>query len=219
MILADCGTVWSKIYDTDIGILDILSTKDVPGKYPYPFDIGTGHMAKGRSIRYENELLALMRGSMKLIEESTYSIVDVGGRDIKFCRLKHRRPLKIDWNQSCGANTGFTIELLADYYGIDYNEIPISEERISLTCGVFGMEKIFDMIINKIDPGEALARFIHGLAYNVFNFCGRPENLYLSGGLCENRCFVASLGKYTDVCPLGRDVLLYGLSEEYRRSK
>ncbi|MDP8249167.1 MAG: hypothetical protein P9M00_13590 [Candidatus Tritonobacter lacicola] len=215
MILADCGTVWSKICDTGTGVLDVLSTKDVTVKYPGSFDIGTGHMAKGRSIRYENELIALIRGSMRLVEEGTYSIVDVGGRDIKFCRLKERRPLKLDWNQSCGANTGFTIELLAGYYGLDCNKLPVTGERIPLTCGVFGMEKMFDMIINKVDPAEALARFVHGLAYNVFNFCGRPEKLYLSGGLCENNSFLASLGKYTDVTPLGRDVLLYGLSEEY----
>ena len=215
MILADCGTVWSKIYDPGRGGLEILSTKDVAARYECPFDVGTGHMAKGRSVRYENELIALMRGSMRLVDAETYSIVDVGGRDIKFCRLQGRRPVKIDWNQSCGANTGFTIELLSNYYGIDCNAMPASEERIPLTCGVFGMERIFDMIIKDIDPRDALARFVHGLAHNVFSFCGMPEKLYLSGGLCENACFVASLGKYTEVVPLGRDVLLYGLSEEY----
>lgn len=215
MILADCGTVWSKLYDAGKGALDILPTKDVAAAYAAPFDIGTGHMAKGRSLRYENELIALMRGSTRLVDTDTYSVVDVGGRDIKFCRLRGGRPVKLDWNQSCGANTGFTVELLCDYYGIDCNDIPLSEERISLTCGVFGMERIFDMIIEGLQPGEALARFVHGLAYNVFSFCGKPEKLYLSGGLCENTCFLGSLGTYTEVVPLGRDVLLYGLSEKY----
>ena len=108
MILADCGTLWSKIYDAEKGVLDILPTKEAAGRYVDPFDIGTGHMAKGRSLSYRNELVALILGSMRLVGEGSYNIVDVGGRDIKFCRLRDRRPVKLDWNQSCGANTGFT---------------------------------------------------------------------------------------------------------------
>jgi hypothetical protein len=55
----------------------------------------------------------------------------------------------------------------------------------------------------------AVARFVKGIALNAFNFSGRPESLYLSGGLCDNQLFVNSFP--CTVVPLGRFVLLKGL--------
>ncbi len=87
------------------------------------------------------------------------------------------------------------------------------DESIPVTCGIFGIERIFDAIVRGARPEEAVARFVHGVAYNVFNFAQRPDKLYLSGGLCLNDCFVRSLRTYTEVVALGRFVLLEGLKE------
>ena len=73
------------------------------------------------------------------------------------------------------------------------------------------MEKIMDSISSGIKPEEAISKFVHGLAYNAWNFSKRPEKLYLSGGFCENKCFVDSLRNYCDIVPLGRFVLCEGL--------
>ena len=75
------------------------------------------------------------------------------------------------------------------------------------------MEKIFDSIIASGDIEGAIARFINGVAYNVFVFAKKPKRIYFSGGLCKNNCFTTSLASYCDVVKLGRGVLLEGLKK------
>jgi activator of 2-hydroxyglutaryl-CoA dehydratase len=145
------------------------------------------------------------------VAEDDFTVVDIGSRDTKFVRFKNRKVRKLDWNQACGASTGFTLELLAKYYDIDFRKLRSNVNRIPVTCGVFAIEKIFDSIIAGESPSKALSAFVHGVAYNVYNFVQQPEILYVSGGLCENRCFLDSLSGYCNVIPLGRYVLLEGL--------
>ena len=73
------------------------------------------------------------------------------------------------------------------------------------------LEKIMDDISNGAEPKTAIAKFIHGIAYNAWVFAKKPEKLFLSGGFCDNKCFVDSLSKYCEIIPLGRFVLCEGL--------
>jgi len=210
-LIADCGSSWTKIKDLDSGSVSIELTSRVLSNTNLRFEVATGHLGRDRTERYENELVALAQGSLKVVGESDFTVVDIGSRDTKFVSFRNRRIRKMGWNQSCGASTGFTLELLGKYYDIDYNHLPAVDEKIPVTCGVFAIERIFDSIILGGSPEEALARFVHGVAYNVYNFALRPETLYVSGGLCANRCFLSSLQRYCEVIPLGRFVLLEGL--------
>ncbi|MFQ6111366.1 MAG: ATPase [Nitrospinota bacterium] len=176
--------------------------------------MATGHLGRGRALRYENELLALAKGGLSLVEEDAFTVVDVGSRDTKLCRFRERSLDKLDWNQSCGATTGFTLELLGRYYQLDWEALPLSEERAPVVCSVLGLERIFESIVGGASAEEAVAAFVHGVAFNLFNFASRPERLYLSGGLCENPCFTRSLARYCEVVPLGRGVLLEGIRSE-----
>ena len=211
MLLADLGTCWAKTLETDTGTYRVEETIKLARRSSLIFDVATGHLSKARARRYKNEILALAHGALRLVDDADFTVVDVGARDTKYCRFAGRRSRGLDWNQSCGAATGFTLELLGRYYNLDFAELPVSEKRISLTCGVFGMERIFDSIIKGSPVEEAVGRFVHGLAYNVFSFAQKPARIYLSGGLCENNCFVKSLSRYCQVVPLGRHVLLAGL--------
>jgi len=210
-LIADCGSSWSKIKNIESGETVIRATQVILRDPEIRFDAATGHLGKDRADRYENELVALAQGCLKIVPEDDFTVVDIGSRDTKFVRFEGRKVRKLDWNQACGASTGFTLELLGKYYDIDFNQLPVSEERIPVTCGVFAIEKIFDSIIQGESPEKSLAAFVHGIAYNVFNFVQRPERLYVSGGLCENLCFLDSLLNYCEVVPLGRHVLLEGL--------
>ena len=68
-----------------------------------------------------------------------------------------------------------------------------------------------DSISSGEKPAEAISKFVHGIAYNAWNFAKRPEKIYLSGGFCENNCLVDSLKNYCEVELLGRFVLCEGL--------
>jgi len=210
-LVADCGSSWSKIKDLDTGESAICSTKQILNNPDIRFHIATGHLGKDRADSYENELVALAQGSLRLVDDDHFTVVDIGSRDTKFVRFHDRKVRKLDWNQACGASTGFTLELLGKYYELDFSELRFSPERIPVTCGVFAIEKIFDAIIHGYSAEVAIASFIHGIAYNIFKFSQQPDTLYVSGGLCENRCFLDSLSTYCRVIPLGRSVLLEGL--------
>lgn len=214
MILADFGTSYSKFIDLD-GIDRtpyLLPTKELPKNLKV--DLATGHNGKRFCNDYVNELTALARGGEALIHEQNYIILDCGSRDIKYVRYDDGRLSDMGWNAECGASMGFTIELLENYYRLDFNRLPVPERTFSVTCGVLGISKIFDAITSGIDESEAVARFVKGIAINAFRFAGSPAKIYLSGGLCNNPLFVNSFP--CEVIPLGRFVLLSGLEKSYR---
>lgn len=209
-MLADIGTTWAKILDEN-GEHHILQTQQILKEH-WHFKKATGHLGKKFCEQYLNELEALGEGALKLISEDNFTILDIGSRDTKFLRFKNRKVQKLDWNQSCGASTGFTLELLMKYYDVNAEDIVVDDkEGFALTCAVFGMEKIFDSVIQGQPVQEALGLFIKSIAFNAYEFCSKPAKIYLSGGLGENPAFIKALTYYCDVKNLGRFVLLEGL--------
>jgi len=206
MLLADFGTSYIKLLDTAQGAPRLIATKEAAG---ITADVATGHNSLRRAKRSVNELTALAKGGGALIAEDSYTLLDCGSRDIKFVRFEKGRLKDMGWNSECGASMGFTIELLARYYHLDYQRLAVPRETFSVTCGVLGMSHIFDAVIEGASKAEAVARFVKGIALNAFAFAGSPEKLYLSGGLCDNPLFIGSFP--CQLVPLGRFVLLAGL--------
>jgi activator of 2-hydroxyglutaryl-CoA dehydratase len=211
--IADCGSTWTKILDLDTGALEIVTTKELVRRADERFDVATGHCGRGRCAVYRNELIALAEGGLALVDSKDFSLVDVGGRDIKFVRLSGGKVEKLDWNLACGSTTGATLELLGSYYEIDFSRLRPSDRWVNVTCGVFGMERVLEQISLGTSPEESVSMFLHGLVRNVVDFVGRPGHFYLSGGFCENRCFLETAARYARVTPLGRTVLLEGLKK------
>jgi len=214
VLIADCGSTWTKILDTGSGKLEIIKTRDMVKRRDLHFDVATGHSARGRCSSFRNELIALAEGALALVPDSDFSVVDVGGRDVKFVRFRDRRVDKLDWNLSCGSSTGATMELLGTYYEIDFKTLPPSPDWINVTCGVFGMEKVLEQVSTGTPAEESIAMFLHGIVRNVYDFAGRPETLHLSGGFCENDCFLKTFARYCDIKALGRAVPLEGLKSK-----
>ena len=179
------------------------------------FDAATGHMVKTMlksGGNYENEILALAYGTKKLLNSIDHTtIVDLGSRDVKWVRFEDGKYNDLDWNGACGSATGATVEMLCRFYSVDPSQISISKEKYPVTCGVFAMEKIMDDIAADTPAEIAIAKYIHGIAYNTWNFADKPQKIHLSGGFCLNTCFVKSLELYCEVELLGRHVLLEGL--------
>ncbi len=208
MLLADFGTSYCKILDTETNQEPkIIATRDLDTGFMA--DLATGHNAARRSRRSINELTALARGGEKIIGGDDFVLLDCGSRDIKFVRYTKGRVVDMGWNAECGASMGFTIELLAKYYNLDYAGIPIPDTGFSITCGVLGMSNIFDAVVSGLSETEAVSKFVRGIARNAYRFAGSPEQLYLSGGLCDNPLFVGSFP--CNVISMGRFVLLAGL--------
>ena len=219
MIYLDAGTTYSKIitdekqFDDEFFIKQdgnfayyILPSRIIKAQNIVPTR-SCGHMSNAS----ENEIIALAQGAKKRDISSNATVLDLGSRDAKWIKFKDSKFHDMDWNTSCASSTGATVEMLLKFYGVRAEELAFDEEKFAVTCGIFGMEKIMDSISAGVKPSEAISKFVHGIAFNSWNFCKKPEKIYLSGGFCDNKCLVDSLKNYCEVELLGRFVLCEGL--------
>jgi len=207
MLLADFGTSYCKFLNLVTNTAQLIPTREL--KRTTLVDLATGHNGRRYANHYVNELTALAKGGETLIAGGEFTLLDCGSRDIKYVRYDQGKVKDMGWNAECGASMGFTIELLERYYSLDFSRLEVPSTSFSVTCGVLGMSHIFDAVVGGESEAAAVARFVKGIALNAFNFSGRPEVLYLSGGLCDNPLFVGSFP--CEIIPLGRFVLLEGL--------
>ena len=237
----DAGTTWSKILavkssDTadcnaiasvkvphdstfeGIKIYKILPTADLR-LLDVEFSAATGHSAGLKNVlKYENEVVALANGAKNALLENNI-VLDLGSRDIKWVKFKDGKFSDMDWNTNCASATGATIEMLLKFYNVDVKDLAAQNEKYAVTCGIFGLEKIMDDVAKGIEAKIAIAKFINGIAFNAWNFTKNPDKLCISGGFCENKCFVDSLKKYCEVEVLGRFVLVDGLYSQHQNEK
>ena len=220
-IYLDAGTTYSKLI-TDSEFNEISSEyklyeKNGKNYYVLPSKIiklqnifparSCGHMADAS----ENEIIALASGAKHYDIDKNATVLDLGSRDAKWISFKEGKFHDMDWNTSCASSTGATVEMLMKFYDVKPEDLEFDGEKFAVTCGIFGMEKIMDSISKGEKASSSISKFVHGIAFNSWNFAKRPSKIYLSGGFCENKCFVKSLEQYCEVVPLGRFVLCEGL--------
>jgi len=230
----DAGTTYSKIIETgnkkqetgnywlDLPIQQCNNKKYfiVPSKslktLDLKFEKSCGHMGnQGSRVgllshQHENEIIALANGCKNIVDENA-TVLDLGSRDAKWIRFRDGKFHDMDWNTSCASSTGATVEMLLKFYDVSKDELEFNSTKFPVTCGIFGLEKIMDDISKGSNVSDAISKFVHGIAYNAWSFAKKPEKIYLSGGFCENTCFVNSLQNYCKVECLGRFVLCEGL--------
>lgn len=234
-LYVDAGTTWSKVCEISnetsvfemqyknylINHIEDRKHYIIPSKLLKNCDLefiaATGHMSKS-NLKYENnylnEVIALSKGFLNTIDNNGL-ILDLGSRDVKWVKFNDGKFKDLDWNNSCASATGATVEMLLKFYDVKLDELVAVEERYNITCGIFGLEKIMDDVANGEQANIAISKFLHGIAYNAWSFAKKPEELYLSGGFCDNKCFVESLSKYVKIKKLGRFVLVEGLISEF----
>lgn len=214
MLLVDAGTSYFKILDTKTNsykVLSVIESKQI-NKNDVIYSTGHNKNVFTNSTKI-NELVALSKGVFSLINEDDYTIVDVGSRDIKLLEFKNKKFSKCNWNSTCGAMVGFTLELMHKYFDIKHEDLEIVETHIDITCGLLGITKFFDHISkDSSNIKSALSSLIFGMAKYTWLFSEKKEKIYLSGGLSTNELFIKYLNKLgSEVVPLGRYILLKGL--------
>ena len=208
----DAGTTWTKILkiENEKREYSVIPTRELKA-LNLKYNKSTGHSLEKTKETYENEVVALAYGAQKYLEDN-FIALDLGSRDIKYVQYQNKKFKDMDWNCSCASATGATIEMLLKFYNVDVKNLKYTPEKYAITCGIFGLEKIMDDVAQGLEPNIAISKFIHGIAFNAFNFTKNPEKICISGGFCENQCFIDSLSQYCKVTPLGRFVLVDGLA-------
>ncbi len=114
--------------------------------------------------------------------------------------------------------TGFTLECwgIISVWILVLSSLP--KKNDPLTCGVLGLERVFDDMAQGLPPEEAVARFARGFALSAHRFIGKPSVFHLSGGMCDNPLFLKSFPQGVEVIPLGRFVLVEGLLDEVKQN-
>ncbi len=222
-IYIDAGTTYTKAIVVNESVLDLLPYlhHEQNGRkyYIFPSKLlknmnfkitkACGHMGGA----CENEIVAMSLGAKDIVESNS-TILDLGSRDAKWIRFKDKKFADMDWNTSCASSTGATVEMLLKFYDISAHELEFNKEKYVVTCGIFGLEKIMDDIASGTPANIAVSKFVHGIAYNAWSFAKKPKKIYLSGGFCNNKCFVDCLKNYCEVVILGQFVLCEGLMNE-----
>ncbi|MEW5947715.1 MAG: ATPase [bacterium] len=209
-VVVDGGTCYTKLHYLDSGRRRIVPTRRFfQSRNDYRVAAATGHNAHRTARRRVNELVALAEGTMRLVPDDDFTVLDCGARDVKYVTIKGRRVAAMDWNTECGAFAGQMIDLLQRYFGIQPDRLPRDSKRIPVVCGVLGMTYLFDRVSQGATHEEAFAEFLRGVSHNCESLVGKPDRLYVSGGLCMNRAFLESFS--CEVVPLGRFVLVEGL--------
>jgi len=212
LLLVDAGTSYFKIFNIQNKTYEIVNILDTNKINFSKVILATGHnkhlFSNAKKI---NELVCLSKGVKS--KKNSFSIIDIGSRDIKQLQFINNKFIKCDWNSSCGAMIGFTLELLSKYFNINYNELEIVNAHIDITCGLLGISSFFDIISkNNQNINKAMSSLMHGFAKYVYNFCDKENFLYISGGLSENQLFINYLNQYhKNINTVGRFVLIEGL--------
>ncbi len=213
MIIADFGTSYAKILDTEKGDVKVVKTLELPKGFKA--DYGTGHNAGLYSKHTVNELVALARGADVILgSPSDYTVLDVGSRDAKYVVKKNGVIRKLAWNPPCGAFTGFGLELLGLYFKLDIGKLKKTNLSFPFTCALLSFGNIFDFIQSGIPLEDAVSSVVKALVLNLYRFAGSPKKIFLSGGMCDNKIFVSYLEDLAEVKLLGRFVLVRGIMSE-----
>jgi len=210
VLFGDAGSSWCKVFEAGSPAVRIVPSREVKAR-GFSFAYGTGHSARSLSARFENDLVSLCRGALALVDAGDFTVLDLGSRDAKLVAFAGRRPVRLDWSVGCAAATGATLEMLGKFYAVDYSAVTVDDSYSQVTCGTYAVERIMDAVAAGESAGDAIGRFIHGLARSTFDFAGRPARLHLSGGFTLCAPYLAALSRYTEIVPLGRTAPLAGL--------
>lgn len=167
---------YKKIGLSDIGPLKIAAT-------------GYGRNAAGiNGTEIIPEIKAHTRGAIYQTGLKDFTLLDIGGQDMKVVLVRDERIEDFTMNDKCAASCGRYIENMASVLGIDIEELGMHyKEPVELdsTCAVFGESEL----IGKMTEGASLARLCAGVNMTILRRImpmlnkHRSEKVVLAGGV------------------------------------
>ncbi|MDI6721982.1 MAG: acyl-CoA dehydratase activase [Candidatus Aenigmarchaeota archaeon] len=153
-----------------------------------------------------NEITAHANAAF-FIDPLVDTIIEIGGQDSKFTRLKNGLVSHVTMNYICAAGTGSFIEEQAEKLGIPIEEFSrIAEDQIppltSDRCTVF-MEKDIEILISQGMPREEIAAGVMAAVRDnylnkVVGNVPLGEHLYFQGATARNKALVAAFEQRMD---------------------
>ncbi len=165
--------------------------------------IATGYgreRAKLSGAKEISEIHAHAIGAMHMVSDKKFTLVDLGGQDVKAIRIENGKVVDFRTSDRCAASTGRFLENMAKILSISLEELSKhyeNPEKISATCAVFAESEILE----KISYGISIARISAGINYAVarkilpiIRYFG-VDRLYFCGGASINNAIIQIINK------------------------
>lgn len=130
-----------------------------------------------------------------------FSLLDIGGQDIKVIQVRAGRVINILMNDKCAAGSGRYLEGMAGILGVGLNEIgEYYEEPVVLdsACAIYGESEL----IGKLAEGYSIPRLCAGVnlalckrIIPMLSDLSTGERLFCSGGVAQNRAIIHLLNE------------------------
>ena len=152
--------------------------------------VATGYGRNAAGINGTNvipEIKAHTRGAVYQTGFRDFTLLDIGGQDVKVMLVRDGRIDDFTMNDKCAASCGRYLENMATVLGVDIEELgrhhtdPVD---LDSTCAVFGESEL----IGKMTEGISLARLCAGVNMTILKRIlpmlnrHRSERLVLAGG-------------------------------------
>ena len=159
-IYIDSGTTYTKILKISENKreYDVIKSADFKKQEIKNITKCTGHSLFDVKDIYENEVVALALGAKKYLEDN-FIVLDLGSRDIKYVQYQNKKFKDMNWNNSCASATGATVEMLLKFYDVNLDDLKFNSEKYSITCGIFGLERIMDDVAKGLGCDVAISKF------------------------------------------------------------
>jgi predicted CoA-substrate-specific enzyme activase len=142
-----------------------------------------------------NELKAHVYGALFQTDFKNFTLLDVGGQDVKVVKVEKEMITDLELNEKCAASCGRYLENMANVLEISLEELSLYYEdpvEINATCAVFSESSLIGMIAQGVKT-EKLCAGVNFSLYKrlqpLLNKFNSPR-LILSGGVAKNKALI-----------------------------
>ena len=167
----------------------------------FKFDsiIATGYgrtlLEINNNIPTVSEIKAFAVGISHLIADNVV-ILDIGGQDTKFIKVKNGKVIKFEMNDRCAAGTGKFFEIMAKTLGYsieEFSQIPVKDVDVNISsmCAVFAESEVTSLLSKGINR-ETIAIALHNsiikrIIGKLQSLISDNEKIVFCGGCAHNK--------------------------------
>ncbi len=193
--------IYQEIIDNSFNTVDIC--KRFIGDFEFESIIATGYgrtlLEINENISTISEIKAFATGVNKIINGDKV-ILDIGGQDTKFIKIKNGKVIKFEMNDRCAAGTGKFFEIMAKTLSFnidDFSEIPLKNININISsmCAVFAESEVTSLLAKGEDRTniaialhKSVVKRIIGKLQNFIT--DKNEHIIFCGGCAKNKLLV-----------------------------
>ncbi len=151
-----------------------------------------------------NELKAHVWGILYQLKISDFTLIDIGGQDIKIIKVLDGYIEDFIMNDKCAASTGRFIENMAKLLDVEISYLSNKTKNpfeLNSTCAIFGETEIIGKISQGVNIDTLCASINYTLSKRIANMGKKifKPPIVVSGGVSKNKAIIYFLKKFLNV--------------------